>query len=542
MLEFQTAINAMASIDYKNLRVIFMKLGIKTNTIPLLAGFIFLVLGLTVEFIQILQINQGHFIYTLDDAYIHLSLAENILQGHYGVNPGEFSSPSSSILWPFLLAPVSGIEWAPLVINLLAAFTTVWVYFQILQRSFSATRHGFPHLLIGFTLILLILSTDLIGLVFTGMEHSLQLLVIAVITWGLVLTAEGDNPPAWLYFSIGLAPLIRYENLAVSAAALLFLVLDKQFKKSLFTLAFILLSLGGFSLFLVSNGQSALPSSVLAKSSVVTEGFLRSFFYNFLYNIQTWFGVLSIILIVFLAGLILFAKMDRNRRRLAGITILAVVLQLWAGRVGWYRYELYMLAFMSLLTIYLVGRLISPWLDRPGTLLQWAAVTVGLSTVILFSNFPYIMLLAYIPESSNNVYSQHYEMHRFVTEYHPGPAAANDIGWLSYKNDAYVLDLYGLASPDAFRYRMAGKPDNWMDTLTTAHDIDLVMIYADWYPDIPPQWVKVGELVYHGRKITIAGTTVSFYATSQSAAGDIEQDLQDFIPSLPPNTSFVFTP
>lgn len=504
--------------------------------------FIFLVLGLTVEFFQILQINQGHFIYTLDDAYIHLSLAENILQGHYGVNPGEFSSPSSSILWPFLLAPVSGIEWAPLVINILAAFATAWVYWKILQQSFFARRHGFHHLLIGIILILLILSTNVIGLVFTGLEHSLQLLVVAVIARGLVLPAEEDNPPAWLYLSIGLAPLIRYENLAVSAAALLFLVLNKQFKKNLFTLAFILLSLGGFSLFLVLNGQSALPSSVLAKSSVVTDGFVRSFLYNFLYNIQTWFGVLSIILIVFLAGLILFAKMDRNRRRLAGITILAVVLQLWAGRVGWYRYELYMLAFMSLLTIYLAGSLISPWLDRPGTLLQWAAVTVGLSTVILFSNFPYVMLLAYIPESSNNVYSQHYQLHQFVTEYHPGPAAANDIGWLSYKNDAYVLDLYGLTSPEAYRYRTTGEPDNWMETLTAAHDVNLVMIYADWYPDIPLQWVKVGELVYHGRKITMAGTTVAFYATSQSVVGDIEQDLQDFIPTLPPNTSFVFTP
>src|SRR5574340_1536985 len=286
-----------------------MKLGIKTNTIPLISGFIFLILGLTVEFIQILQINQGHFIYTLDDAYIHLSLAENILQGHYGVNPGEFSSPSSSILWPFLLAPVSGIEWAPLVINILAAFATVWFYWKIIQRSFFARQHSFHHLMIGITVILLILSTNVIGLVFTGLEHSLQLLVIALIAWGLILTAEGEKPPVWLYFGIGLAPLIRYETLAVSAAALLFLVLIKRFKQSLFTLAFILLSLGGFSLFLLANGQSVLRSSLLAKSSVVTEGFFLSFLNNFLYNLQTWFGVLSIILIVLLAGLIFFAKM-----------------------------------------------------------------------------------------------------------------------------------------------------------------------------------------------------------------------------------------
>ncbi|MBN2327748.1 MAG: hypothetical protein JXR73_11395 [Candidatus Omnitrophica bacterium] len=54
---------------------------------------------------QILVMNHGVFCYTLDDAYIHLALSENIIHGHYGINPGECSSPSSSILWPFLLAP-----------------------------------------------------------------------------------------------------------------------------------------------------------------------------------------------------------------------------------------------------------------------------------------------------------------------------------------------------------------------------------------------------------------------------------------------------
>mgnify|MGYP001017862235 CR=1 FL=1 len=46
----------------------------------------------------------GFFFYTLDDPYIHLALAENILRGHYGINLDEPSSPSSSIVYPFLVA------------------------------------------------------------------------------------------------------------------------------------------------------------------------------------------------------------------------------------------------------------------------------------------------------------------------------------------------------------------------------------------------------------------------------------------------------
>jgi hypothetical protein len=50
----------------------------------------------------------GHLVYSLDDPYIHLGLAENIAKGHYGINLTEYSSPSSSILWPFLLVPFAG--------------------------------------------------------------------------------------------------------------------------------------------------------------------------------------------------------------------------------------------------------------------------------------------------------------------------------------------------------------------------------------------------------------------------------------------------
>src|SRR5437870_4515889 len=91
------------------------------------------------ELVAILRLNNGHLVYSLDDAAIHLALAENIARGHYGVNLGEFSSPSSSILWPFLLAPFAGSrvgEYAPLVFDLLAAVGTMIVFVRVLARPF----------------------------------------------------------------------------------------------------------------------------------------------------------------------------------------------------------------------------------------------------------------------------------------------------------------------------------------------------------------------------------------------------------------------
>lgn len=76
-----------------------------------------LALPLIAIFAFILVETKGHFTYTLDDPYIHLALAKNIWLGHYGINPGEMSSPSSSLLWPFVLAPFAAIpaffEWVP---------------------------------------------------------------------------------------------------------------------------------------------------------------------------------------------------------------------------------------------------------------------------------------------------------------------------------------------------------------------------------------------------------------------------------------------
>ena len=68
-------------------------------------------IGIAILLFFVLRFAGGQLMYTLDDPYIHLSLAENLLRGHYGVNLDEVASPSSSILYPFLLACALGAAW-----------------------------------------------------------------------------------------------------------------------------------------------------------------------------------------------------------------------------------------------------------------------------------------------------------------------------------------------------------------------------------------------------------------------------------------------
>ena len=93
---------------------------------------------LGVHLLTVLLSNDGHFVYSLDDAYIHLSLAEKIAGGTYGLNAGEASAPSSSILWPFLLVPLAPFAagaFVPLLLNVVAAVATLYVYALLLAES-----------------------------------------------------------------------------------------------------------------------------------------------------------------------------------------------------------------------------------------------------------------------------------------------------------------------------------------------------------------------------------------------------------------------
>ena len=213
----------------------------------------------------LLLVVQVHFtcgvVYSLDDPYIHLALARQILHGHYGINPAEFAAPSSSILWPFLLAPFAFTrlsEFLPLAINLGALVVAVWWLQRWLETWLS------PWWALAATAALAF-ALNLYGLVLTGMENSLQVTLVIIVAISLMRARLGW--PFWL--AIVLLPLIRYEGLAISLPVLVCLVLSPARRLPALVAAAIVAGVVlGFSLFLHSHCVGLLPSSVLAKSGL----------------------------------------------------------------------------------------------------------------------------------------------------------------------------------------------------------------------------------------------------------------------------------
>ena len=490
------------------------------------------------ELVWILRLNGGHFTYTLDDPYIHLALAERIREGHYGINPGEPSAPSSSILWPFLFAPVAGTglaEYLPLLIGIAAAAATVVIFYKVVVELLFAASSSPNPFLISVFVFLLALATNLIGLVFTGMEHSLQVFLAAVVALGLIREANTGQARPWLLLAIALAPLIRYESLAISVAAIVYLFARGHRRASVLGLIATLFPLALFSAFLEHLGLGPAPTSVLLKAPILAPERQAGTLSGLRMTLRDPTGVLLVLAGVWMLSLALFSTRPVREKAFATSTALAISLHAVAGSYGAYhRWEPYIVAFVLLAMLYLERGPISSGLAR------WPAplVTAVAALWCLALGSRYIFGLTTIPVAANNIYEQQYQMHRYATEFERGAVAVNDLGYVSFGNRNYVLDVLGLGSP--------GPPvgedslSKWVERPVAQHGIETAMLYDEWFADLPRTWHRIGRLRLSRPKITPAWESVSFYATSDAAYPRVRQRVAAFQATLPPRVQFEF--
>lgn len=504
----------------------------------------FLILVIFAELLAIMILNDGKLVYTLDDPYIHLAVSENIAQGHYGVNANEFSSPSSSIIWPFILAPFASLAWFPLLLNTFAAIMTLYIFTRILNLSLPLNAQHRKQVLITGILISLILGTNLVGLIFTGMEHSWQTLLAAVMVYGMLLESEQEAVKIWLVIAIVAAPLIRYENAAISTAAIFYLALRGHPKKAGFAAAGTVLGLVGFSLFLKSLGLGFFPASVTVKTAVVgSHNLLSSVLKNMLNTFIYRQGLLLMLgLLIIISHLIFRKQTNPHKKPLELATVLAIGLHIMFGRYDWYhRYEIYIWTFFLLISLYLLGPSINTLFEKAKKQGDYGKVLIIIIVgFLLFTGANYIQSLFTLPIASNNIYEQHYQMHRFVVNYYQQPVAVNDLGYVSYQNDHYVLDLWGLGSLRAYQARKQQQDSAWMQDLVQENDVDLAIIYDESFQYIPDEWVKIGELHLGKKQITPAYDDVSFFSTTPQAYSSILEKLQPFIKELPAEVEFSY--
>lgn len=509
----------------------------------------------------ILHLCDGRFFYSFDDAYISLNVGWHLAHGTYGVNAGEAASPCSSILYPLLLAAFAWCPWqalVPLFVNTAAALATGLVFAAALLRyGIVAKPKDVPDAVL--LVLLLCLATDTVALVFTGLEHSLHLLVSVFVVLRLARAIEEDRVSPSLVAAVVLLPLLRFEGIALALLVIMALLVVGHWRPALVAALGIAATIGLYMAAMHRIGLPLLPSSVLAKSPIARQAaagtgtgigagaaMAAAILANLMARLRS--GTVPVLVVVVPAVLVAALVIAHPLRRAFRPAVPAVsppvmtlrremvfalvvagaqMAQLMFGQ-QWNRYDAYATA-ISLMGILVLWRRHLCRLIAAGGPGRWGIFAAALLVVGHF-----FIGTAVAPFAARGNYELQYQMHRFAAEFYRAPVAVNDLGLVSYHNPYYVLDLWGLGSEAARRARQNPSADpHWMDRLAHAHRVGVAMIFDDWFAGaIPANWQRLAVL-----RAPHVPDILSFYATSPPAAAAALAALRRFRASLIPGTS-----
>jgi hypothetical protein len=131
------------------------------------------------------------------------------------------------------------------------------------------------------------------------------------------------------------------------------------------------------------------------------------------------------------------------------------------------------------------------------------------------------------PLAASNTYNQQAQMAK-LAKILAEPVAVNDLGLVALRSGQYVLDLWGLGSIDALRYRKSSTNSEWISELMEKKHVNYAFVYSTWFKQRPDNWIKVGELKLLQKRITPAEDTVVFYATDQAHAEKLSSAIKEF--------------
>ncbi len=507
-----------------------------------------------------LPLTHGSITYCLDDAYIHLAVAKNLVHHHiWGISPDQWSGVSSSLLWTLLLTGLFAIfgvnAYVPFILNivlvlaLLALLDEIWLRIQLnsVQRLVLLTG----------TFFLMPLASQ----PFIGMEVMLQCFLVALFYY--VSSREGAEDPmrkhsASMLFLCGfLLGSVRYETILIVELVALGMLLRGDRRRGL-TLAvagalpatiygFIALSFGGTfvpnTLFLKARGATIVGQELLSHGPATA----------------------AILAASILLAYLVFRKFQRrlflSPPSMESIVILTTVITALAqgvlsnapGQFERYRTYLYLSFVLSFGAILARPSTVSSFFRRfkRGRELASSAtfeVVIGLTAMVILialtiASLPkFFFYLEKTPIACKNIYDEQVQEARFIDLYcQRQPVAVVDIGAPSFYAESPLIDLIGLGSDDIARITfhqrsselsaMGGQSSRqYSDTLNAivrARHARLAILYPirGYSPDT--SWIRMGALVIDSNYVC-ANDTVGLYAMRLEDTAWLGRSLRDF--------------
>jgi len=458
----------------------------------------------------------------LDDAYIHLAVARTLVEhGTWGVNAGEFASASSSPGWTALLALVLRVAPAgyPAALGLasVSAAAVLWLAARGLWED------GLPGRWVNLGLAALVLAVPLPFLVGLGMEHVLHLaLVLALVrtTARPAAPGEGRARLGAVAALAAAAVLVRTESAFVVAGLVAVLAWERRRVEAAVLGGAAFAALAAFGAWSVAQGGWLLPNSVLMKAPA-RQGW--------------WDGVVMavdasgpLLALVGVAGLAPAAlALPAAHRRRAFLFVVAALLQLAFGRVGWlFRYEAWLVGWGVLLLVP-VGRALA---ERGGGALApllLVAAPLGVRSVEATWRYaPGARFVADVNQATADLLRSGWPGVRVAVE---------DLGVVAWAGGGIVTDLGGLGTTAITELHLGHRlrPDT-VGAVLAERGVEVVVSGRAWMGgDVPPGLVEVGSLWAPYPSGPGVFETV-YWATSGEAAGRLGPLLHQLAASARP--------
>lgn len=490
----------------------------------------------------------GRLVYALDDAYIHMAMAKNLILHHeLGVGTDGFTSSSSSIIWPLLLAAaylLTGVnEWWPLVLNFVCAVVL------LTGMDLAWRRAAVPAWIRLALLTAAIFFVPIVPMVCSGMEHLLHacttILFMAALYAVLIAPRPAPRESSFLLVTAVGVCLARFEGLFIVAAVCLVLLVEHRRSLAVSTAVAGLIAPTLFGLYSVSRGWFLLPNSVLLKASTPDAWTVGSIIEKLTSELPQRLQDAPFLLGFMLVASVLMIVLSRNaapaapgRSALPAILtvyVISTLLHLLFARIGWFlRYEAYLVA----LGLFVLGLAASEW-----SALRAASgySRLGLVACALLLALPLawrgVWGLRHTVQAAGNIYSQQYQMALFLKSAYPtGRVIMNDIGAAGFLTDTRLLDVSGLADMDMARARRAGRLDQEaLRRFAAKHNAQIAVVYPA--PFIPEEWIEVSRWKIFDN-VVCWHDVVSIMAVDPTIRDDLVARLREFVRFLPPDVGY----
>ncbi|MGC2160341.1 MAG: hypothetical protein WA634_00400, partial [Silvibacterium sp.] len=288
----------------------------------------------------------------------------------------------------------------------------------------------------------------------------------------------------------------------------------------------------------MAKGWSFLPSSITLKGA-----HYRSVFGPILHALFLLIRAPSLLGILVL--LIVMLRSSEIKRWLKAyvlllLSVLVLLMHLATADVGWlYRYEAYLVGFSIIAAANALPLIKIPRFGPIWFLVLTTVTALGVRTS---------EALVDIPQMSEVVYCQPYQMARFVARYYPRASIAlNDIGEVDYVSDIHLLDLAGLADP---KIALAKNKNVYTTSVirdtSVEHDTLIAIVHESWFPSsgisyygppLPASWHCAGQW-YSTGPFPLGDRVLSFYAALPGERERLARNLREFAPQLPKETLY----